>query len=116
MSHVYTEGFFATPSPFEITRVSVDTINWEPIIAPIPCNGFSITNSTFAEFLFRRRDTDPNSEFPVGFGNAYVFDHSKGNERGPRGELEYIRFEAGSIVGWCKANSGVGPLIVTWFR
>jgi len=92
------------------TRVTVDTVDWTPIVAPINCNYFGLRNLEGAELLIRTSKDDPNTEDVL---EAKEFEAVTASTAFVG---EFTRFHQGETVLWVQATSGSGPVVATWVR
>lgn len=99
---------------YQKCRVPINTETWTAIIAPMPCNYFSLKNSDGAAVLLRTDQNDPSSEDTLAANGLEIVNTARNSDYAPGGSSGSVRFPAGSTVCCVKALSGVGPVVVTW--
>jgi len=95
-------------------RFPIDATNWTPIIAPMDCDMFWLKNvGAGTVTLLRTNASDPNTEDPLqtGFQEACTAIHLA---KGPTEST--WRFPKDSVILYAKADTGTGPLVVTFIQ
>lgn len=88
-----------------IKQFTVDSVTWTKIVAPVPCNGVTLMESTLTVALKVRSDpTDATSEqpLPIGFQGTVI----PGTQVG----TTVANFQTNSVV--CYVQSSVGTITV----
>ena len=81
--------------------------SYVPIVAPVPCDHFLIIGNADGSAMQRSSDgTDANS-YLLPAGGWYSF---LAPSKGSRGST--FAFQAGDVVTYLKAISGIGPAVV----
>lgn len=96
-------------------QLSVDTVSWTPVIAPIDCMSVSLKNSALADLKIRTDSGDASTQDTIPAGSAESVISPRHNSRlldsgsGPR-------FLAGDTIAYLQAASGTGPALLTFVR
>jgi hypothetical protein len=96
-------------------QLTVDTVSWTPIVAPIDCMGLSIKNSTLVNLSIRTDSGDPTTQDLIAAGSVETIAaprHSGSVHDAGSG----IRFHAGDTIAFLQAASGTGPVLLTFVR
>lgn len=87
------------PNP-DISVLAVDDVSWTPIKPTIDCTELVLINPLGADLLFRRTDTDPNSEITIPSLTERSIYSSKGK----------MMLHASQTVGYGKLSAGAGNI------
>ena len=96
-------------------QITVDTVSWTAIVAPVDCMAVSIKNSTLIDLKIRTDSGDATTQDTISAGSIETIAaprHSSGVQDGGSG----ARFLAGDTIGYLQAASGTGPALVTFVR
>jgi len=96
-------------------QLTVDTVSWTAIIAPIDCMGVAIRNSALVNLSIRTDSGDATTQDTIPAGSVEVIStprHSGGVQDSGSG----VRFCAGDTVAYLQAASGTGPAQLTFVR
>ena len=96
-------------------QLTVDTVSWTAIVAPIDCMGVAIKNSALVNLLIRTDSGDATTQDTIAAGSVETIAaprHSGGVQDGGSG----TRFHAGDTIGFLQAASGTGPAQLTFVR
>jgi len=96
-------------------QLTVDTVSWTAIVAPIDCNGVGIKNSELVDLLIRTDAADATTQDTISAGSIETISaprHSGGVQDGGSG----MRFYAGDTIAYLQAISGTGPALLTFVR
>jgi hypothetical protein len=96
-------------------QISVDTVSWTAVVAPVDCMGVSIKNSALIDLKIRTDSGDATTQDTISAGSIETVSaarHAGGVQDGGSG----ARFFAGDTVGYLQAASGTGPAVVTFVR
>lgn len=96
-------------------QVTIDTVSWTPVMAPIDCMGVGIKNSVSADLRVRTDSADPATQdtIPAGNQDSIMVSRHAGNVQDDSGPS---RFRAGDTIAFLQALSGTGPALVTFVR
>jgi hypothetical protein len=94
-------------------KISIDTVSWTPVVAPIDCMGVGIKNSAAADMKIRTDSADPNTEDLIPAGNQDGVMVSRFGDR-PSTSRSGPRFFSGETVAFLQAVSGTGPALTTF--
>jgi hypothetical protein len=96
-------------------QITVDTVSWTAVIAPVDCMAVSIKNSVFVDLHIRTDAADPTTQDTISAGSIEIVAatrHSCGVQDGGSGS----RFYAGDTVAYLQATNGTGPALLTFVR
>jgi hypothetical protein len=96
-------------------QLTVDTVSWTAIIAPIDCMGVAIKNSAPVNLSIRTDSGDAATQDTIPAGSIETISvprHSGGVQDGGSG----TRFFAGDTIAFLQAASGTGPAQLTFVR
>src|SRR5882672_3913727 len=96
-------------------QLTVDTVSWTAIVAPIDCMGVAIKNSVFVDLRIRTDSTDATTQDTISAGSIETVSatrHSSGVQDGGSGS----RFYAGDTIAYLQVVSGTGPALLTFVR
>jgi hypothetical protein len=96
-------------------QITVDTVSWTAIVAPVDCMAVSIKNSVFVDLKIRTDSGDATTQDTISAGSIETIAaprHAGNILDGGSG----TRFYAGDTVGYLQAASGTGPALVTFVR
>lgn len=96
-------------------QLTVDTVSWTAIVAPIDCMGIAIKNSALVNLLIRTDSADSTTQDTIPAGSVETITaprHSGGVQDAGSG----TRFYAGDTVAYLQAASGTGPAQLTFVR
>jgi hypothetical protein len=96
-------------------QLTVDTVSWTAIVAPVDCMGVSIKNSVLASLFLRTDSADATTQDTIPAGSIETISaprHNAGVQDGGSG----TRFYAGDTIGFLQAASGTGPALLTFVR
>jgi hypothetical protein len=97
-----------------IRRFSVTNAGWTPIVTPLNCNAFSLSEAAGKAFLLSSDPSNPEAWEQVAVGNGYALQRSA-----PSFPLAWnssgARFAAGSTILYAQAVDGDGATIVADF-
>ena len=96
-------------------QVTVDTVSWTPVVAPVDCMSFSIKNSVFVDLKIRTDSADPVTQDTIPAGALETILAPQHAHR-ITDEGKATRFLAGDSVAFLQAASGTGPALVTFVR
>lgn len=95
-------------------RFPIDAVNWTPIVAPIDCDMFWMKNIGVGTVTYLRTDVaDDTTEdaLQTGYQEACTTIHLA---KGPTEST--WRFPQNSVILYAKADTGTGPLVVTFVQ
>lgn len=101
---------------FYITRTTIDSLSWTPILAPIDCNhikGRIEDGST--GYSIRAVSDLPTTQENFQSGEVLIIEGWKGH-RDDRGHSEFCRFDNGEIAFYAQSSSGSPEFVVEWIR
>ena len=96
-------------------QITVDTVSWTAIVAPVDCMAVSIKNAALIDLKIRTDSGDATTQDTISAGSIETIAaprHSSGVQDGGSG----ARFYAGDTIGYLQAASGTGPALVTFVR
>ena len=96
-------------------QITVDTVSWTAVVAPVDCMGVSIKNSAPIDLRIRTDSGDATTQDIISAGSIEtIFSprHSASVQDGGSGS----RFYAGDTIAYLQAASGTGPALVTFVR
>ena len=96
-------------------QITVDTVSWTAVVAPVDCMAVSIKNSVLVDLRIRTDSADSTTQDTISAGSIetiYSPRHSGGVQDGASGS----RFYAGDTIAYLQAASGTGPALVTFVR
>ena len=96
-------------------QLTLDTVSWTAIVAPVDCMGVSIKNSVMVNLLIRTDSADSTTQDTISAGSVETVSgprHNGGVQDGGSGP----RFYAGDTVAYLQAASGTGPAVLTFVR
>ncbi|MBZ5662596.1 MAG: hypothetical protein LAO08_19505 [Acidobacteriia bacterium] len=96
-------------------QLTVDTVSWTAIVAPIDCMGVAIKNSAPVNLLIRTDSGDATTQDTIPAGSIETISvprHSAGVQDAGSG----TRFFAGDTIAYLQAASGTGPAQLTFVR
>jgi hypothetical protein len=96
-------------------QITVDTVSWTAIVAPVDCMGVSIKNSAFVDLRIRTDSADSATQDTISAGSIETISaprHSASVQDGGSG----TRFCAGDNIAYLQAASGTGPALLTFVR
>ncbi len=96
-------------------QITVDTVSWTAIVAPVDCMGVSIKNSALVNLLIRTDSADATTQDTISAGSIETISaprHAAGVQDGGSG----TRFYAGDTIAYLQAASGTGPALLTYVR
>jgi hypothetical protein len=96
-------------------QISVDTVSWTAVVAPVDCMGVSIKNSALIDLRIRTDSGDATTQDTISAGSIETVAaprHASGVQDGGSGS----RFFAGDTIAFLQAASGTGPALVTYVR
>jgi hypothetical protein len=96
-------------------QITVDTVSWTPIVAPIDCIGIAIKNSQLVNLYVRTDSGDATTQdtIPAGAQDGILAPRHGSN---PQDAGTGARFLSGDTIAYLQAASGTGPAIVTFVR
>jgi len=96
-------------------QISVDTVSWTPVVAPMDCVGVAIKNSQLVNLSMRTDSGDATTQdtIPAGSQEGITAPRHGSN---PQDAGTGARFLAGDTIAYLQAASGTGPVIVTFVR
>ncbi len=95
-------------------QISIDSVGWTPIVAPIDCMGVGIKNSAPTNLLIRTDAGDPATQDLIPAGNQEGIIVGRGTLQGAVHAAVGPRFLAGATIAYLQAASGTGPALVTF--
>src|ERR1700674_2156483 len=96
-------------------QLTVDTVSWTGIVAPIDCMGVGIKNSALVDLRIRTDSADATTQDTISAGSVEMISvprHSGGIQDGGSG----MRFHAGDTIAYLQVASGTGPALLTFVR
>jgi hypothetical protein len=96
-------------------QITVDTVSWTAIVAPIDCMGVAIKNSVLVDLRIRTDSVDATTQDTISAGSIETISaprHASGVQDGGFG----TRFYAGDTIAFLQAASGTGPALLTFVR
>jgi hypothetical protein len=96
-------------------QISVDTVTWTAVVAPVDCMAVSIKNSVGVDLYVRTDSADATTQDTIYAGSIETIAaqrHSGVLQDGGSG----TRFYAGDIIAYLQAASGTGPALLTYVR
>jgi len=95
-------------------RFPIDATNWTPIIAPYDCDMFWLKNIGAGSVTLLRTDKDDSATedtLQTGYQESCTAIHLA---KGPTESA--WRFPKDAVILYAKADSGTGPLVVTFIQ
>ena len=96
-------------------QITVDTVSWTAVVAPVDCMAVSIKNSVLVDLRIRTDSGDATTQDTISAGSIETIAaprHPGGVQDGGAG----TRFYAGDTIAYLQAASGTGPALVTYVR
>ncbi|MGD0908662.1 MAG: hypothetical protein ABSA96_13850 [Candidatus Acidiferrales bacterium] len=96
-------------------QLTIDTVSWTAIVAPIDCMGVSIKNSVLVDLQIRTDSGNAATQDTIPAGSIETIAaprHDSGVQDGGSG----MRFHAGDTIAYLQADSGTGPALLTFVR
>src|ERR1700687_265559 len=96
-------------------QLTVDTVAWAAVVAPIDCMGVAIKNSVLVDLRIRTDSADATTQDTISAGSVeaiFAPRHNAGVQDGGSGTLFY----AGATIAFLQAASGTGPAQLTFVR
>jgi len=96
-------------------QITVDTVSWTAVVAPVDCMAVSIKNSVLVDLRIRTDSGDATTQDTISAGSIETIAaprHADGVQDGGSG----TRFYAGDTIAYLQAASGTGPALVTFVR
>jgi hypothetical protein len=114
-NHVTPFSFMASNPNYVKKQLTVDTVSWTAIVAPIDCMGVGIKNSAVVDLRIRTDSGDATTQDTIPAGSVETISaprHGGGLQDGGSG----TRFYAGDTIAYLQAASGTGPAQLTFVR
>src|ERR1700674_2689308 len=89
-------------------QLTVDTVSWTAIVAPIDCMGVAIKNSALVNLVIRTDSAESTTQDTIAAGSVETISaprHAARVQDGGSG----TRFYAGDTIAYLQAASGTGP-------
>ena len=96
-------------------QLTVDTVSWTAIVAPVDCMGVSIKNSALVNLLVRTDSGDATTQDTISAGSVEIISTSR-HAAGVQDSGSGTRFYAGDTIAFLQAASGTGPALLTFVR
>lgn len=96
-------------------QLTVDTVSWTAIVAPVDCMGVSIKNSALVNLLIRTDSGDATTQDTIAAGSIETVSAPRHNA-GVQDSGSGLRFHAGDTIAFLQAASGTGPALLTYVR
>jgi hypothetical protein len=96
-------------------QITVDTVSWTAIVAPIDCMGVAIKNSVLVDMKIRTDSADATTQDTISAGSIETISAPR-HGFGVLDSASGSRFYAGDTIGFLQAASGTGPVLVTFVR
>jgi hypothetical protein len=96
-------------------QVTVDTVSWTAIVAPVDCMGVSIKNSVLVNLLVRTDSADATTQDTIFAGSIETISSPR-HPAGVQDSGSGVRFYAGDTIAYLQATSGTGPALLTFVR
>jgi hypothetical protein len=96
-------------------QITLDTVSWTAVVAPVECMGVSIKNSVSVDMRIRTDSADATTQDTISAGSIETIStprHSSGVQDGGSG----TRFYAGDTIAYLQVVSGTGPALLTFVR
>jgi hypothetical protein len=96
-------------------QLTVDTVSWTAVVAPIDCMGVAIKNSALVDLRIRTDSADATTQDTIPAGSVEAISaprHAFGIQDGGYG----TRFYAGDTIAFLQAATGTGPAQLTFVR
>ncbi len=96
-------------------QLTLDTVSWTPIVAPVDCMAVSIKNSVLVDMRIRTDSADATTQDTISAGSIETVSaprHSFNVQDGGSG----TRFSAGDTIAYLQVVSGTGPALLTFVR
>jgi hypothetical protein len=96
-------------------QITVDTVSWTAVVAPVDCMAVSIKNSVLVDLRIRTDSGDATTQDTIFAGSIETISaprHPGGVQDGGAG----TRFYAGDTIAYLQAASGTGPALATFVR
>jgi hypothetical protein len=96
-------------------QLTVDTVSWTAVVAPIDCMGVAVKNSVLVDLRIRTDSADATTQDTISAGSIETIAaprHAAGVQDGGSGS----RFYAGDTIAFLQAASGTGPALLTFVR
>lgn len=96
-------------------QLTVDTVSWTAIVAPIDCMGVAIKNSALVDLRLRTDSGDATTQDTIPAGSIETIAaprHNSSVQDGGSG----TRFYAGDTIAYLQSASGTGPALLTFVR
>jgi hypothetical protein len=96
-------------------QLTLDTVSWTAIVAPVDCMGVSIKNSALVNLFIRTDSGDATTQDTISAGSVETVSGPRHNASAQNSGTG-IRFYAGDTVAYLQAASGTGPALLTFVR
>lgn len=96
-------------------QISVDTVSWTAVVAPVDCMAVSIKNSALIDLRIRTDSGDSTTQDTISAGSIEAI-YSPRHSGGVQDVASGSRFYAGDTIAYLQAASGTGPALVTFVR
>lgn len=96
-------------------QITLDTVSWTAVNAPVDCMAVSIKNSAPVDLYIRTDSADATTQDTVPAGSIETVAASRHGgvvQDGGSG----VRFSAGDTIAYLQVASGTGPAVVTFVR
>jgi hypothetical protein len=96
-------------------QITVDTVSWTAVTAPVDCMAVSIKNSVLVDLYIRTDSGDSTTQDTISAGSIETVSaprHSSIVHDAGAG----MRFNAGDTIAYLQAASGTGPALLTFVR
>jgi hypothetical protein len=96
-------------------QLTVDTVSWTAIVAPVDCMGVGIKNSVAVNLLIRTDSADATTQDTIPAGSIETIAAPRHNA-GVQDSGSGTRFYAGDTIAYLQAASGTGTALLTFVR
>jgi hypothetical protein len=96
-------------------QITLDTVSWTAVVAPVDCMAVSIKNSALVDLRIRTDSGDATTQDTISAGSVETVSaprHPGGVQDGGSG----TRFYAGDAIAYLQVASGTGPALLTFVR
>ena len=96
-------------------QLTVDTVSWTAIVAPIDCMGVAIKNLALVDLRIRTDSADATTQDTISAGSIETIAAPRRTSN-VQDSGSGMRFYAGDTIAYLQAVSGTGPALLTFVR
>jgi len=96
-------------------QITLDTVSWTAIVAPVDCMAVSIKNSVFVDMRIRTDSADATTQDTISAGSIETVSAPR-HSAGVQDSGSATRFYTGDTIAYLQAASGTGPALLTFVR